>query len=422
MSHKKYLPPSKEEGNTPETGRLELPAGHRTHHLSSRWSARRRRDTWLLLGVLLFGIATIFALAGGGTRSSSGSANVLRSGRLAATATKAQSITSPTLTATGEFQEYPLPQSDSQLMRPAIDHEGRLWFGEMGRNYLAVFDPRTRTFRQMIPPRGRFGVMSVQVASDDTIWFVEQYANYIGHYFPTTGHYQVYPLPTLTVPDPSHAGKTLTLPSAPNELALDARGTVWFTEFNAATLGRLDPRTGLIRHYPLAARRSVQMLLPYGVAVDPQGMIWFTELSTDQVGRLDPVTGRIRFFLVPGSKVSLMEIASDAHGTIWVTSFEDELLLRLDPRIATFTRYDASPTGNGTGGLYGLVVTPAGDVWVTMWADNMLAHLDVTARRFVYYRIPTPGSKPLSMALGPDQQTLWFNEVDKLGMVQLETG
>jgi len=41
--------------------------------------------------------------------------------------------------ATGNFHEYPLPQSDSQMMRPAIDHHGRIWFGEMGRNNLAVF-------------------------------------------------------------------------------------------------------------------------------------------------------------------------------------------------------------------------------------------------------------------------------------------
>jgi virginiamycin B lyase len=122
-------------------------------------------------------------------------------------------------TAKGLFREYTLPQSDSQLMRPAIDHEGRLWFGEMGRNFLAVFDPHTRTFQQMTPLAGHFGLMATQVAPDDTIWFVEQYANYIGHYFPTTGHFHIYPLPTLTIPDPNNAGKTLSLPSAPNELA-----------------------------------------------------------------------------------------------------------------------------------------------------------------------------------------------------------
>lgn len=55
--------------------------------------------------------------------------------------------------AIGSFQEYPLPQSDSGMMRPAIDHEGRIWFGEMNNNFLAYFDPRTHTFKQMIPPR-----------------------------------------------------------------------------------------------------------------------------------------------------------------------------------------------------------------------------------------------------------------------------
>jgi len=45
------------------------------------------------------------------------------------------------------------------MMRPAIDHEGRIWFGEMGLNHLAVFDPRTRTFRQVTPPQGRSGIM-----------------------------------------------------------------------------------------------------------------------------------------------------------------------------------------------------------------------------------------------------------------------
>src|SRR6266487_7134474 len=315
---------------------------------SPRWSARRRRDAWFLLGVLLLGVVTLIALAHGGA-SSAGQAHGTQSVASPVAGSLIQPPITSAITATGQFQEYPLPQSDSQLMRPAIDHEGRLWFGEMGRNYLAVFDPRTRTFRQMTPPHGRFGVMSVQVASDDTIWFVEQYANYIGHYYPTTGNYQVYPLPTLTVPDPSHVGKTLTLPSAPNELALDARGTVWFTEFNADALGSLDPSNGLMRHFPLAAKRTVQTLVPYGVTVDPQGMVWFTEMSGEHVGRLDPTTGRIRLFTPPGSDMPPMEIASDTHGIIWVTTFSTGLLLRLDPRTGAFTSYAAPFSDHHTG-------------------------------------------------------------------------
>src|SRR6266704_1349345 len=366
---------------------------------SPRWSARRRRDAWFLLGVLLLGVVTLITLAHGGA-SSAGQAHGTQSVASPVAGSLTQPPTTSAITATGQFREYPLPQSDSQVMRLAIDHEGRVWFGEMGRNYLAVFDPQTQSFQQMIPPHGRNGMMGIQVAPDDTIWFAEQYANYIGHYFPKTGRFQFYPLPVYTVPDPSNAGKTLTLPSAPNDLALDAHGDVWFTEFNADRLGRLDPRTGQMQQYPLTAKQSVEKLAPYGVAVDPEGSVWFTESSADHIGRLDPSTGDIRLFAPPGPPIAPMEIASDAHGIIWTTSFSSGLLLRLDPRTGAFARYDVSLTGNETGGLYGLVVSPAGDVWVTVLAENMLARLDVATHRFIYYRVPTEHSGPLALAAG----------------------
>ena len=332
--------------------------------------------------------------------------------------TNSTANTTPATLAIGSFREYSLPKAGSGLMRPAIDHEGRLWFGEMGHNFLTVFDPRTQTFDQMIPPHGAAGVMGVVVAADDTIWFAEQYADYIGHYFPARKQFQVYNLPTLEVPDPSNPSNTLTLPSAPNDLALDAHGNVWFTELNADALGMLDITTGIVRQYPLSAKKSVQVLNPYGVAVDPEGMIWFTESTTDSIGRLDPNTGTIRFYTLPGSVHPLMEVASDTHGIIWATSFSAGLLVRLDPHTGTFTHYYAPAPGNA-GGLYGLLVTPDDQVWITNPAANVIAQLDVASNRFMYYHIPTESSLPLGLVMGTDH-TLWFTEAgsDKIGMLK----
>src|SRR5712692_5785557 len=279
MSNIQQAPPPEEQENKAKVPGQALPVVAYAEQRSTRWSARRRRNAWLLLGVLLLGVVTVAVLSSAST-GRQGQANATQPAPSPTTAAKTQS-TAPTtppsaIKATGEFREYPLPQSDSQVMRLAVDHEGRVWFGEMGRNYLAVFDPRTQAFQQMTPPHGRYGMMGIQVAPDDTIWFAEQYANYIGHYFPTTGRFQVYPLPTLTVPDPSHAGKTLSLPSAPNDLALDGRGNAWFTEVNAGALGRLDTHTGLVQQYLLASKKGVQAVVPYGVTVDQQGMVWFT--------------------------------------------------------------------------------------------------------------------------------------------------
>jgi streptogramin lyase len=304
------------------------------------------------------------------------------------------------------------------MMKPAVDHQGRIWFGEMDHNCLAVFDPRTQEFRQMSAPEGASGIMGLVVAADDTVWFAEQYANYVGHYIPTTGKYQTYALPTLTRPDPANPRKTLSLPSAPNDLALDAHGNVWFTELNADALGRIDIQTGQVRHFSLSAiSKGGQALTPYGVAVDPQGMVWFTSTSTSDIGRLDPATGSLRSFATAGlpSGITLMEIAADARGVIWATSFVSGLLLRFDPRDASSTPYYAPP---GAGGLYGLAVTAAGDVWVAVTEANAIARLDVPGRRFEYYPIPTKDSLPLGVAVGKDG-TLWFAEgrSDKLGML-----
>ena len=330
----------------------------------------------------------------------------------------------PAIMAIGKFQEYPLPQTKSGLMRPAIDHEGRIWFGEMSQNYLAVLDPRTHKFQQMKPPHGQSGIMGVEVASDDTIWFAEQYADYIGHYFPRTGHYQIYALPSLTVPDPGDASKTLTLPSAPNDLALDKEGNIWFTELNAGAIGRINPRSGSISQYPLSAKKNAQTLDPYGITVDLHGMVWFTESGADRIGRLDPSTGHMSFFIPPISKnAALMEIISDTHGTIWTTTFNSSLL-SFDPATSNFRTYNApavSGSASGSGGLYGLIDDPAtGDLWVTVAAQNVIGRLDVSSGQFTYYAIPTASSLPLGIVTGV-HNTLWFTEAgsDKIGMLQV---
>ncbi len=323
----------------------------------------------------------------------------------------------PPIVAEGHFSEYPLPQSKSMLMRPAVDHQGRVWVGEMNANCLAVFDPRTQRFRQMTPPNGQSGIMGVAIASDDTVWFAEQYANYIGRYVPASGRFDTYSLPTVTAPDPGKPGKTLTLPSAPNDLAFDSDGVLWFTEANADAIGRLDPRTGVIQHYHLPAHQNAQALNPYGVAVDRRGAVWFTESTTNRLGRLDPPTGQIRYFTVPGADTQFMEVAADAEGGIWATAFSSGLLVKLDPATGAFTSYYA-PT---TGGLYGLAISRAGEVWVAVTKENAIARLDAAARRFVYYPIPTGNSVPFGVVAAPDN-AFWFSESgsDRIGRLTPE--
>ena len=319
----------------------------------------------------------------------------------------------------GNFTEYALPKTGSGLMRPALDSRGRLWFGEMSHNFLTMFDTHTQTFVETTPPYGAYGVMGVAVAPDDTVWFAEQEANYIGHYFPDTHHFQVYRLPTLHIPDLNNSKHILSLPSGPNDLAFDAHGNLWFTELNADSIALLNTRTGAVRQYPLSSTTSVQKLSPYGITVDIHGFVWFTESTNTHIGRLDPTTGSIRFFAISDSSVSFMEIASDTYGNIWATSFNGNKLLHLNAATGIFTSYIAPSTTPGSGGLYGLLVTHDGEIWVTVPAENALARFNTSTHTFVYHTIPSPNSFPLGLTMDTYKH-IWFTEAasDKIGMLQ----
>ncbi len=328
--------------------------------------------------------------------------------------------TTHTVLAQGRFAEYALPQNHSSLMRPALDHKGRIWFGEMGRNYLAYFDPSTQRFQQMTPPHGADGIMGIAVATDDTIWFAEQYANYIGHYIPTTGQYRIYNLPVLHKTDPGNPTKTLALPVAPNDLVLDQQGNVWFTEMNADAIGVLHSKTGQITQYFISSPHTIQVLNPYGITIDPQGSIWFTEASSEHLGRLDPKTGIINYYTSPDITAPLMEIASDTHGIIWTTAFDGGLLLKFTPTTGQFSAYIAPANGTNAGGLYGLSISPTDDVWVTIMSANAIAHLDSKTQQFQYYQIPSSDSLPLGLVIDA-QHTIWFTEsaTDKIGNLKV---
>jgi virginiamycin B lyase len=322
--------------------------------------------------------------------------------------------TTPSSTAASQFQEYALPQNESGLMRPTIDAQGRLWFGEMSRNLLGSFDPHTGKFWQETPPDGKSGIMGIVAAPDGTIWFAEQYADYIGHYFPQSGHYQIYPLPTLKVPESESSTKITSLPSAPNDVVLDTHGILWFTEINANAIGSLNTFTGVMHQYPLTRTKQARDLDPYGITIDLQGNIWFTDATTNQLGRLNPANGQVNYFTPPGVTATLMEVTSDSHDQIWATTFEQGLLIRFNPTSDQFKIYRLPTTGS----LYGVAVATNGDIWVTVTANNLLGRLDTKTQRFSYYHIPTPGSQPIGLVEGPNQ-SIWFTEgwTNKLGVV-----
>src|ERR1700751_130021 len=85
----------------------------------------------------------------------------------------------------------------------------------------------------------------------------------------------------------------------PHHPAVGADGALWFTEQMVNKLGRLDPKTGEFKEYPLATDKNSG---PHGLVADKEGNIWFTANFGGYIGKLDPRTGKVTEYKMPGEK------------------------------------------------------------------------------------------------------------------------
>jgi hypothetical protein len=69
--------------------------------------------------------------------------------------------------------------------------------------------------------------------------------------------------------------------SRPHDPALAPDGSLCYTGQGANKLGRLDPKTGEFKEFPLKTHNSG----PHGLVADKEGDIWFTAISGGYIGK-----------------------------------------------------------------------------------------------------------------------------------------
>ncbi len=284
-------------------------------------------------------------------------------------------------------------------MFPAVDAQGNIWFGEMGRNALARLDPRTGATQTWTPPNGRSNIMAVTVDAQGHIWFAEQVANYIGRFDPTTQSFSVYPLA-------SQNGKY----AGPEALAFDAQGQLWFDETLAGRIGRLDPTTGAIQTWPLPNDNPTTPAYPYGMALAADGAVWYGSLSGGVVGRLDPTTGQVTIHHLASAQTSVFSMASDAQGRIWFTELLDGKLGVINTTTGQIAELTVPTTLGNPGGLYSVAITPDGAVWFASAGANALVRYLPTTGAYTFYQLSAANSVPYGLALDATGGglRLWF--------------
>ncbi len=200
-----------------------------------------------------------------------------------------------------------------------------------------------------------------------------------------------------------------TASSQPANLALDTVGNVWFTEFGANNIGRVNPN-GVFSEYGVPTASSQ----PWGIVVDPSNTVWFTETAGNKIGHQAPGGGPFGQDNVPTANAQPRGLALDSSGNVWFAESNASNIGKFVPSNSQFTEYGI-PTSSSQ--PWGVAVDSSGNIWFTERSSNKIGKM-TPGGQFSEFSIPTSNSQPTGIAIDASGN-IWFAEYDgsKIGMM-----
>ncbi|MGH9680345.1 MAG: carboxypeptidase regulatory-like domain-containing protein, partial [Candidatus Acidiferrales bacterium] len=101
----------------------------------------------------------------------------------------------------------------------------------------------------------------------------------------------------------------------PHDAIIDSQGMIWYDDFAAPVLGRLDPKTGETKEWTLPIMKQGVPPGSLCLAVDKEGNIWIARPFQAGINRFDPKTEKFSTwqepeeFNNPGSRTTFLAVA-----------------------------------------------------------------------------------------------------------------
>ena len=225
-------------------------------------------------------------------------------------------------------------------------------------------------------------------AADGSIWYAGQYGNLIGRLDPRTGQTREYPLPADAMP---------------HTVQLDPKGRPWYSGNKNGSIGWIDPATGQATVYKM---RDPEATDPHTLTFDTKGVAYFTFQGANRIGRLNPDTGEIKIVKVAAQRSQPYDIKFDREGMLWVSCNARPCLLKVHPDTLEITEVKL-PHPKTT--VRRLDIAPDGIVWYVNSGAGRLGRLDPRTGDIKEWDSPSgPTSHPYAIAV--IDNAVWYNE------------
>ena len=170
--------------------------------------------------------------------------------------------------------------------------------------------------------------------------------------------------------------------SAPNGIAVDSKGDVWFTLENQTALAELIPSNGTLHTFQLP-ESDKKGSVTWGIAIDNQrGLVWFTEQITNSIWSFNMNTHVFKEYTLKTSNAFPFDITIDQNGNVWFTELFSDKIGEITVQgklieIPIPMKGDLEPSG--------IAIGPNGNVWFTLPGIETIGKY--SAGNFTFYNL-----------------------------------
>ena len=226
-------------------------------------------------------------------------------------------------------------------------------------------------------------------AKDGSYWYTGQMTNVLGRIDPKTGKVKEYPLKT------PHSG--------PHGLVEDRSGNIWYTGNAGSTVGKVNPKTGEVTEYKMP---DAQAKDPHTPIFDKKGVFWFSVQGGNKIGRLDPKEGKVKLIDMPTPKSRPYGMAVDSKNNVWSVLFGVNKVAVIDQKTLKVKEYDLP---NKDSRPRRIAITPDDMVWYTDYSRGYLGRLNPKTGEVKEWQSPS-GAKSAPYGISNIKGVLWYSE------------
>ena len=276
--------------------------------------------------------------------------------------------------------EYDLPRKTIQPHDVIVDRAGIVWYSNFGEQEIGRFDPRTQKLTEFkVPvtkPGWPIGELGLRTDRAGNLWFGVSFQAALAKFDPKTEKFQMFPLTgefnkdmtqtNMASPQSSHVDGKVWLQNngfamihrldvksgkfedfAPfkdakegenhniYDVIPDSHNNVFFTDFYAEHIGKIDAKTGKVSLWPTPTRGSA----PRRAQMDSEDRLWIGEYRGNRIGMFDTKTEQFKEWEAPTPFSAPYDVTLDKNGYAWTGSMGTDRVLRLDPKSGAFTEY-----------------------------------------------------------------------------------